>query len=169
MRFKVLYNGEDSDIEVIQQGDRLSVTREGHTFDGRLVHIDGSYFVLELKVESPDGFVNRKRIRAAGYREGDERQLWANGRMINYRRLQDGTEVQTDDGQVSLSASIPAVVADILVKIGDPVKKWEQLILLESMKMILAIQAPHDGTVREIFCAKGEAVKPGIQLIEIEP
>ena len=168
MRFKVRFNGVESEIEVIQQGVRLSVTREGHTFDARIIHTDGALFVLEAEIESPDGFVIRRRIRAAGFREGDKRQLWANGRMISYRRLQEGTEAQTHDGPASLAASIPAVVVDILVGTGDPVKKGDKLILLESMKMILAIQAPHDGTVRDIFCSQGQAVQPGIQLIEIE-
>ncbi len=168
MRFKVQLNGAETEIEVIREGDRLSVSREGHTFDARLVHADDAHFVLEVEIESQDGFINRKRIRAAGFREGDRRQLWANGRMINYRRLEDGTDVQADDRPMSLSASIPAVVSDILVKIGDSVKKGDKLILLESMKMILAIQAPNDGTVREIFYALGEAVQPGVRLIEIE-
>jgi len=168
MRFKVHFNGVESEIEVVQQGDRLIVTRDGQTFDARLIHTDGAHFVLEVEEESPDGFVNRKRIRAAGYREGDKRQLWANGRMINYRRIQEGTEPESDLGSASLSASIPAVVADVLVNAGDKVKKGDKLILLESMKMIMAIQAPYDGTVQDIHCTQGEAVQPGIRLIEIE-
>jgi biotin carboxyl carrier protein len=75
---------------------------------------------------------------------------------------------QSDVGPASLSASIPAVVSEILVEIGDEVKKGDKLILLESMKMILAIQAPYDGTVQAIFCAQGEAVQPGIRLIGVE-
>ena len=169
MHFKVLFNGAETELEVLQQGDRLSVSRDGQTFEARLIHTDGAHFVLEVEEEGPDGFVRRKRIRAAGYSKGDKRQLWANGRMIHYRRLQEGTEIQSDDGPASLSASIPAVVADILVEIGDTVKKGDKLILLESMKMIIAIQAPNQGTVREILCALGEAVQPGIRLIELEP
>ncbi len=168
MRFRVHFNEEDSEIDVVQQGDRLIVTRDGQTFIARLIHTDGAHFVLEIEEESPDGFVKRKRIRAAGYREGDKRQLWANGRMIEYRRLQEGTAVQSDVGPASLSATIPAVVSDVLVKIGDAVKKGDKLILLESMKMILAIAAPYDGTIQAIFCAQGEAVQPGIRLIEVE-
>jgi biotin carboxyl carrier protein len=168
MRFKVLFNEVESEIEVIQRGDRLIITRDGQTFAARLIHTDGAHFVLEVEEESPDGFIKRKRIRAAGYREGDKRQLWANGRMIEYRRLQEGTAAQSDVGSASLSATIPAVVSDVLVKIGDAVIKGDKLILLESMKMILAIQAPYDGRVQAIFCAQGEAVQPGIQLIEVE-
>jgi biotin carboxyl carrier protein len=169
MRIKVYFNEVESEIEVVQHGDRLIITRDGQTFAARLIHTDGAHFVLEVEEESPDGFIKRKRIRAAGYRDGDKRQLWANGRMIEYRRLPEGTTAQSDVGPASLSASIPAVVSDILVEIGDAVKKGDKLILLESMKMILTIQAPYDGTVQAVFCAQGEAVQPGIQLLEIEP
>ena len=73
-------------------------------------------------------------------------------------------DVQT----ATLSASIPAVVSEILVKAGQEVKIGDKLILLESMKMILPIQAPWAGTVTAINCVPGQAVQPGVQLVEIE-
>jgi biotin carboxyl carrier protein len=59
-------------------------------------------------------------------------------------------------------------VSKILVKEGDAVKAGDKLILLESMKMIIPIQAPHDGLVAALRCSAGEAVQPGEQLIELE-
>jgi urea carboxylase len=52
--------------------------------------------------------------------------------------------------------------------VGTAVKTGEKLILLESMKMIIPIQAPHDGIVTAVHCQVGEAVQPGIQLIALE-
>ena len=36
------------------------------------------------------------------------------------------------------------------------------------MKMILPIKAPYDGIVESINCSPGEAVQPGLQLLNIE-
>ena len=164
MKFKVRLGDEEKEIEVIKQGDRLRISYDGQTTETRLVHTEGPHFVLE--VEEPSG--RRKQIRAAGMRDGDKRQLWANGRLVHYERIREGAAGQGAAAGASLSASIPAVVSEILVKVGDAVKMGEKLILLESMKMVLPIQAPHDGTVTAIHCQPGEAVQPGLQLIELE-
>jgi len=41
------------------------------------------------------------------------------------------------------------------------------LVLLEAMKMELAIRAPHDGTVARIACEAGAIVQPGVPLVEL--
>jgi biotin carboxyl carrier protein len=132
-----------------------------------LIHQDGAHYVLEVEEPDDKGFINRKRIRAAGYRDGDSRQLWANGRMVDYRLVQEGLDQTPDTSDPSLSVSIPAVVSEVLVKVGQRVKSGEKLILLESMKMILPIRAPFDGVIQSINCALGEAVQPGLQLIDL--
>jgi biotin carboxyl carrier protein len=68
-----------------------------------------------------------------------------------------------------LAASIPAVVSQILVTPGDEVRADDKLILLESMKMVIPIQAPYDGRVRRLNCAVGDSVPAGIPLLELEP
>lgn len=168
MRFKVDLNEELKEIEVIRQGDNLRISYDGQTFEARLIHTDDAHFVLEVEEPGPGTFVTRKRIRAAGYKEGDNRQLWANGRLVNYRVVRQGITVPLGEQKASLSASIPAVVSEILVKAGQEVKIGDKLILLESMKMILPIQAPWAGTVTAINCVPGQAVQPGVQLVEIE-
>lgn len=168
MRIKVVLNDQEEELEVSRQGDRLLITRGEQTFEAFVIHTDGPHFVLEVEEEGPDAFVQRKRIRAAGFQDGDRRQLWANGRLINYRRIREGATIEEDDQLASLSASIPAVVSEILVAIGDEVTSGSKLILLESMKMIMPIQAPFDGRIAAINCSVGEAVQPGIQLIEVE-
>lgn len=167
MRFQVILNEEAKEIEVFRRGDRLQIGYDGKAYSARLIHQDGAHYVLEVEEPDDNGFINRKRIRAAGYRDGDSRQLWANGRLVDYRRIQEGTEQTPDTSDSSLSVSIPAVVSEILVKVGQQVKTGEKLILLESMKMILPIHAPFDGTIQSINCTPGEAVQPGLQLIDL--
>jgi len=153
MRIKVNLNGQEEVIEVIRQGERLIVTRGGQTTEVLIIHTEGAHFVLEVEEKGPGNFVRRKRIRAAGYGDGDDRQLWANGRLINYKRIREGVTVEDDEELASLSASIPAVVSEILVGIGDEVSRGEKLLLLESMKMIMPIHAPWSTKVeKRIYC-----------------
>ena len=42
------------------------------------------------------------------------------------------------------------------------------LVVLEAMKMELAVTAPHDGRIRDITCRVGELVQPGVPLVEFE-
>jgi len=168
MRFKVLLNEEEKEIEVLRQGDRLTINFDGQTFNVQIVHTDGAHFVLEVEESGPGNFVSRKRIRAAGYANGDQRQLWSNGRQVNYQRVREGIVEPVDAQAASLSATIPAVVSEILVQVGDQVNSGDRLILLESMKMIMPIVAPCDGLIVAINCAPGEAVQTGVQLVEID-
>lgn len=167
MRFKVNVDGREETLQVIRQGERLRITRDGQTTEVRVVHQDGPHFVLEYEEESGE-HVRRRRLRAAGYREGDRRQLWVNGSVVHYRRVREEGADSGPAAARTLSASIPAVVSEVLVEEGESVTAGQKLILLESMKMVMPIQAPHDGVVRQINCAAGEAVQPGVPLVEVD-
>lgn len=167
VRFKVLLDQREVEIEVVRQGDRLRVSYDGQSHEARVIHRDGAHFVLEVEEQGNDGFLRRKSIRAAGHRDGDNRQLWVNGHFVTYRRLRERGHEHTGEESASLAASIPAVVSEILVNAGDSVKAGDKLVLLESMKMILPIQAPYDGTVTAVHCEPGESVQPGVQLVEL--
>ena len=163
-KFKIGIDGEEVELEVTRQGNNFRVTRDGQTVDLHLLHTNGRHFLLEQIAD--DG--KRQRIRAAGHADGDKRYMWVNGRSFSYNKIQNRKQTAVDDDSTHLSASIPAIVADILVSVGDSVADGDKLILLESMKMIIPIQAQFAGTVRSINCTIGEAVQPGIPLLEME-
>ncbi|MCI0399249.1 MAG: hypothetical protein L0332_06655 [Chloroflexi bacterium] len=167
MKFKVNVDGQEKEIEAIRQGDRLRVSYDGLTAEVLVIHTNGPHFVLEVEEPGPDGFVRRKRVRAAGHAQGDKRQLWVNGRNLTYERVREGSAAHPAGDAGSLSATIPAVVSEILVQVGDQVAAGDKLILLESMKMVLPINAPTAGRVTAVHCAVGEAVQLGVQLVEI--
>jgi biotin carboxyl carrier protein len=163
-KFTLNLDGEDTQVEVTRQGNHLHITYDGHTAELDLVHTDGSALILEQIL--PDG--SRQRIRAAGHTgSGDKRQVWVNGRYHNYQRVRQRGHT-SGLGEGSLTASIPAVVTEILVNPGDIVNEGDRLILLESMKMVIPIQAPYQGTVAAINCAAGESVQAGVALLELQ-
>ncbi|WP_035957779.1 pyruvate carboxylase [Bryobacter aggregatus] len=59
-----------------------------------------------------------------------------------------------------VAAPIPGAVTTIHVKEGSEVKKGAPLLVLEAMKMQTTVNAPIDGTVKEILVKPGETVEP---------
>ena len=170
--FIVNVNGQIATVEVTRQGNTLHVVHDNKSVELRLIHEDGPFIVLEQI--QPDG--SRRIIRTAGHADGDpsassgqaRRQIWVDGRTFTYHRVRPQTRSTTGPDTGSLSASIPAVVAEVLVSVGETVAAGDKLILLESMKMVIPIQAPYDGAVTKINCTAGESVQAGVPLIEIE-
>ena len=56
---------------------------------------------------------------------------------------------------------MPGAVFDILKGPGDSVEEGETVIVLEAMKMEMAIAAPSAGVVSEILVSKGDQVTSG--------
>ena len=160
-KFKLAFLDKQNEFNVTRQGAAFHVEWDGRSIECRMLFVAESYFVMELI--NADG--TRKTIHAAGFADGDNRQLWVDGRMVNYQRLRQRRGETNQTG--SLAATIPAVVTKILVQPGDLVSVGEKLVLLESMKMIIPIQAPYDGQVAAIHCREGEPVQAGKQLIEL--
>ena len=66
-------------------------------------------------------------------------------------------------------APMPGKVVDILVKAGEEVLEYQDVLILEAMKMENEIQSAVTGTVLGIHVAKGDAVTPDQVLVEIQP
>lgn len=162
-RFKLDFAGEQPEFEVTRQGSTCHVVIEGREYACRLLLQEGSFLVLEIV--RPDGA--RHLVHAAAAFTGDNRQLWVDGQTLVYRRARLQQEGAAGDG--SLAATIPAIVSSVLVSPGDAVTAGQKLILLESMKMIIPIHAPHDAIVGQILCREGESVQAGKQLIILQP
>lgn len=76
--------------------------------------------------------------------------------------------VQSGSASNEISAPIPGVIIDILVKTGDKVKHGQELCILEAMKMKNSIRASKDGIISEILISCGDQVKHGQILIRFK-
>ncbi len=160
--FKLDIQGKEAEIEVTRQGNTFRVSHNGQSYELRLQ--DQKHHLFTLELNEPKG--RRHLIRAAGESSGDQRQMWVNGRTYSYSRVRRRASKSAHDS--SLSSSIPAVVSKLLVQAGEEVEEGDKLVLLESMKMVIPIQAPRNGTIKEIHCTEGESVQAGRPLIELE-
>jgi acetyl-CoA carboxylase biotin carboxyl carrier protein len=64
-----------------------------------------------------------------------------------------------------VSAHITGTVWKIEVRIGQQVSPGDTLIILESMKMEMPVEAPERGTVVEIRCRETQPVNEGDVLV----
>jgi 3-methylcrotonyl-CoA carboxylase alpha subunit len=71
---------------------------------------------------------------------------------------------RTGAGQ-RVAAPLPAKVTNICVKVGDEVKSGAALIILEAMKMEIALRAPRDGVIEKICVAVGDLAPEEMELI----
>jgi acetyl-CoA carboxylase biotin carboxyl carrier protein len=62
-------------------------------------------------------------------------------------------------------AHITGTVWKIEVKVGQAVNAGDTLVILESMKMEMPVEAPSGGTVKEIRCKETQAVNEGDVLV----
>ncbi len=64
-------------------------------------------------------------------------------------------------------APMPGKVVGALVKKGERVKAGDPLVILESMKMEIAVRSDRDAEVAEILAADGASVKRGQGLVRL--
>jgi biotin carboxyl carrier protein len=60
-----------------------------------------------------------------------------------------------------IKAHITGVVFQVVVKPGDTVAAGDPVIVLESMKMEIPVEAPSGGVVKEISVTEGQTVQEG--------
>jgi acetyl-CoA carboxylase biotin carboxyl carrier protein len=67
-----------------------------------------------------------------------------------------------------IEAHITGNVWKIEVAIGDKVEEDQTVVILESMKMEIPVEAEDEGTVKEIRCEEGQSVSEGDVLVVLE-
>jgi biotin carboxyl carrier protein len=67
-----------------------------------------------------------------------------------------------------ITAPMPGLVLQVSVAPGDLVKKGDNVLVLEAMKMENAIKSPADGKVKTVLATPGKAVEKNAPLILFE-
>jgi acetyl-CoA carboxylase biotin carboxyl carrier protein len=67
-----------------------------------------------------------------------------------------------------VKAHIAGTVWKVEVSVGDTVGEGQTVVILESMKMEMPVEAPSSGRVSRIVAAAGQAVEEGTLLLELD-
>lgn len=70
---------------------------------------------------------------------------------------------------LEVAAHTAGTVWKIVVDVGDTVEEGDALVILESMKMEMPIEAEDRGVVREIRCGEGQPVSEDEILMVLDP
>ncbi len=81
--------------------------------------------------------------------------------LLGAAMASDSTEQQKD----RILSPMPGKIIACSVKAGQAVKSGESLMVIEAMKMEHAIQAPHEGTIEEVYFTLGDQVEDGETLL----
>lgn len=117
-------------------------------------------------------------VKIAGYGTQERgRQscfLWLDGvpEEVLIKHSQAEEEVATSItkravGPGDIKVAMPGTIVAINVAVGDKIKAGQTLLVLEAMKMETEVQAPFDGKVEALLCAKGDKVTPDQVLIQL--
>ncbi|CAN5517619.1 acetyl-CoA carboxylase biotin carboxyl carrier protein subunit [soil metagenome] len=68
---------------------------------------------------------------------------------------------------MDIAAHITGIVWKINVAVGDSVEEGDEVLVLESMKTEMPLEAESGGKVEEIKCSEGDSVSEGDALIAL--
>ena len=125
---------------------------------------------LAAERESIDAFKSKQQ---AAFDE--ERERWAQAGQANGTQdFAQADVVETDaaaipPGCIALTSPVTGNIWQLHVKPGDTIEIEQELLIVEAMKMEIAIPCEETGTVVEILCEQGTAVTAGQTLLIIRP
>ena len=154
-------------------GRRIELVAHGHAGDYRLEHDGSTHAIAGARWQ--DGMLSARidgaMQRVAASVDGDavlvhdgERRLRLSSEPV-YRRgdAEDGA------AEHRLRAPMPGRVVLVQAAAGDAVQGGDVVLVIEAMKMELALKAPRDGVVAEVRVVVGEFVEADAILAALEP
>ena len=132
----VAVNGEEHQVER-RDGDQLVV--DGHAFTVRVLETDAAHItigvgddVFRFDLPSAPALVVAEPVVAAASDESEP-----------------------------ISAPLPGKILRVSVRVGERVKRGQEICVIEAMKMENSIGAPRDGLISELLAQPGQLVKAG--------
>jgi urea carboxylase len=145
------------------------------------------YGKLELQVEEGtfklrdyERFLAEERGAIAAFKAKQqaafdaERQRWLEAGLLGFDSDAQGPLGAAPDvtellpGREAVESHVPGSVWKVEVKAGERVKRGQTLLIVESMKMEIVVEAPSDGVIVELLVGEGRAVAPGQRVAVLE-
>jgi len=148
-------------------GRRHQVLKHGST-----LNVDGTASpVRALDATHYAALVEARPAHVHVVTHGDEVYLQLNGRSCVIERV-DPTRSTAASGAVAqgtASAPMPGVVVSWVAEPGSAVQAGEALLVIESMKLQMTIEAPQSGTLEDLPFQPGQTFQRGAVLARVRP
>ncbi len=153
----------DEELTLLAQGAgghyRLDHAGQSHEVTG--ARVTGDTLSLRIDHEARRFHLMRDGDRLTIH---DGRQRWTLAQVAAYRRKTAG-DAGADH---RVRAPMPGRVVVVRAQVGDTVKAGQELLVMEAMKMELALKAPRDGVVAEARAHAGDFVEADAVLVTLE-
>ena len=164
MKYITTVNDQEYIVEIDQEG-QIIVNDQEYRVDFQQLS-EGGILSLLLNYHSLEAIVEERDqswevlIRGELYTVNvqDERAY----RLAKARGIT--TEVT---GEANVISPMPGLIIEVPVEAGQLIKKGDQVIILESMKMENELRAPRDGIIKKVWVAKGASVEKNEILVTI--
>ncbi|MFW8595100.1 acetyl/propionyl/methylcrotonyl-CoA carboxylase subunit alpha [Cribrihabitans neustonicus] len=135
------------------------------------VRFEGDSLTVELTAKDGDRVrakVGGASINCTAWLDGERAELAIGARRLSFQRKQPGAQEGAGAAGGRITAPMPGLVQEVLVREGQTIAKGGTLAVLEAMKMQHQLTAPFDGTVIGVRAKAGQQAAAGEVLIEIE-
>jgi acetyl/propionyl-CoA carboxylase alpha subunit len=100
-------------------------------------------------------------------RDGATIHLFWEGVAYRLEEQREGARPAHRRDKDGLEATMPGKVIAVKAVAGQAVKKGDEVVVIEAMKMENALRAPRDGTIKTVAVKVGDMVGPGAVLVEL--
>jgi biotin carboxyl carrier protein len=160
MQFKI------EDLETLLSGEIVRSTSNGSL----LIKVDGTEQVLRILKFGTEEFefilghsFHYAKILSSS---SSETKMIIDGEPLTIKKHSKLTEVleksmsttAAGTAENNLTSQIPGRIVSIMAKPGSSVKKGDPVVVLESMKMQVAVKAHKDGIIKEIRTKEGASI-----------
>lgn len=147
---KIAVNNKELVLDISQLGNGLSHVLYNHrSFNTEIVEVNKTDKTCKIKVNG-----NRYTIKVEDQFDQLLKQL--------------GLDNLTVNKVLEIKAPMPGLVLNLFVEEGDEVKKGDNLLILEAMKMENILKAGADGIVKKVMIKKGDKVEKNQVLIQFK-
>ena len=152
--------------DLLPAAGSVRFTLNGHAYHFRSRRLENGLCVLEEELADGVWQASTGAAWASG-KQGKTVQAGALEARISEPTA--GASANTATSALSPLAPMPGLVRQVMVKKGDKVTGGQTLIVLEAMKLQLALPAGGDGVVEAVLVKEGDMVSEGAELVRLAP
>ncbi len=103
-----------------------------------------------------------------------ELQRWVDNNQMEFESEPDPLETEAEshslpEDVIGIDSQVAGTIWKVVVQTGQTIQAGDTVVVLESMKMEIAVESPTDGTIVEICREQGKQISAGQRLVIIRP